>query len=235
MPPAFTPAFADAVADAKAQVAATTTNTATPSVSLESFLIADATTKADVRQATVDATQQIVDDPQMNDASHAWYRHTKEDIEAHRDGITLDASGLGATRRYLGKSISASDAETAGEYWVQATRDKQTTAGAYVVLATPSRNDIRQQLQCGRVFQRLHLWATSQGLAVQPLNQLPERQDGEKQLGLTPTSKEKLRGFMDGRADLETQFIFRVGFPWDVALSSPRRPVDWVVEIGGRQ
>lgn len=189
--------------------------------------VGTAAPKAAFRQGTIDATQAIVGDREMNEASHAWWRQTCSDIDTHRDGMTLDATGQSSSIRFLGKVVSAPDADAAGAYWIDLTKGQQTTASAFGVLATPDRDSRREQLVCGRVYQRLHLWATSQGLGVQPLNQMAERQDREQALGLPLTFTTQLRQLL-GSSAMGAQMLFRVGYAWDRATRSPRRPLAWV-------
>jgi hypothetical protein len=77
------------------------------------------------------------------------------------------------------------------------------------------------------VFQRLQLWATSQDLAMQPLNQMTEMQDREETNGLAPTFTNTLATLL-GVPDRRAQMLFRIGYPWNAALQSPRRPLEWV-------
>jgi nitroreductase len=196
-------------------------------VSLKTLI--DATDRERFFQATVEATEAILADHEMNEASHAWYRHSEADIEAHRDGTTIDATGLGTTERQLGKDQSRPSADSAGKYWLDATRQRQATGSGVVLLSTKNRDDRAEQLTCGRVYQRMHLWATTQRLAMQPLNQLPERQDREQVKGLKPELTERLAK-LAGQAQSTVQMCFRIGYSWDEALASPRRPIEWVVK-----
>ena len=193
---------------------------------VELTFLASAAEKSQFRQATIEATRAIVGDQAMNDASHDWWRQNCEDIERHRDGLTMDATGQGATTRFLGKSLAAPDAERAGDYWLSLTEGDQTTASAFVILSTADRYERAEQLVVGRVFQRLHLWAVSVGLAIQPLNQLAERQDREDALGLDPHFTSVLNELLG--PDRGAQMLFRIGYAWDHAYASPRRPIDWV-------
>ncbi|GAB4540594.1 MAG: nitroreductase family protein [Haliangiales bacterium] len=193
---------------------------------IELSLIADDDGKARFRDGTVAATQAIIDDHEMNEASHAWYRHSRDAIDQHRDGTTIDATGSDALTRALGKSIGRPDAAEAGEYWLAATRERQTTAAGFCLLSSRDRASRYQQLICGQVYQRMHLWATSEGLAMQPLNQMAERQDREQQLGLEPVFSDLLAELSGG--DRGVQMLFRVGYAWDSANKSPRRPLAWV-------
>ena len=183
--------------------------------------------KAGVRQGTIAATRAIVNDDEMWDASHEWWRQTKEEIEKYRDGLTLDATGLGSSIRALAKAAGKPSADKAGEYWIDSTENEHTTGFGFCLLSTRVRDSREQQLRTGRAFQRMHLWATTQGLAMHPLNQMAERQDREQDKGLTPNFGPKLAA-LTGKIESTVQMLFRVGVEWDPAQKSPRRPVDWV-------
>lgn len=179
------------------------------------------------RTETLRATQAIVDDKEMHDAGDVWMRYFKEEIERHRDGPSIDATGLDWLTRSSSKVLPRPDAATSGYYWVQSTRARQLTGSAFGILTTRERNDRSQQLRCGAIYQRLHLQATHMGLAMQPLNQIPERQDREEQLGLAPDFSLVLRELTGPGQG--AQMLFRIGVPWDNALASPRRPLEWVM------
>ncbi len=188
------------------------------------------TSRADMaafRAGTIDATIAFIADDAMSRASNVWYRHTAAEILEHRDGITLDASGNGAATRFFGKSGGHPSDETADSYWLAGTREDQTTGSAFAILSSPGASTRADQLRVGRVFQRLHLWATSQGLAMQPLNQMTELQDREETQGLAPTFTNAL-GALLGAPGRRAQMLFRIGYPWNAALQSPRRPLEWV-------
>ncbi len=180
------------------------------------------------RDGTRRATRAIVDDAEMNDASHAWYRHTKEEIDRHRDGLTLDAQSLGAFTTAAGKTLGRPSAADAGGYWIANTEEVHTgPVTAFAILSTRALEDVGELLQVGRVYQRLHLFAAREGLAMQPLNQLPERRDRERQKGLRPDLEPVLASLAEGHA----QMAFRIGVAWDDTHHSPRRPVEWVTEV----
>ncbi len=197
-----------------------------PDVSM-TFLGAEADKKTFAKHTTR-ATQAIVDDKAMNDASHHWFRHSSGDIEEHRDGIVYDSTVASATIRFLAKISSPITAAEAGEVWVTMTDGLHSTASAFCILSTPDRNDRKQQLACGREYQRMQLWATGEGLTMHPLNQMAERQDREAELGLASDFTEVLSS-LTGSQDMGAQMLFRVGYPWEDAYASPRRPTDWVL------
>lgn len=197
-----------------------------PDVSLA--FLGDEAVKASFREGTVAATRAIVGDTGMNDASHAWWRQTRAEIEEHRDGLTLDAAGLGSGTSAASKVMGKPTAAEAGEYWIANTEQNQTSGFAFCILSTTRRDDREQQLRCGRVFQRIHLWAASQGLSIQPVNQMAERQDREQQLGLAPDFGPRLAA-LTGAQVSGAQMLFRVGVSWSEGRPSPRRPLGWVV------
>jgi len=215
-------ASASAATALPAAVAALVTE---PGVEL-TLLVAEAD-MATFRSGTNEATVAFIADPEMSHDSNLWYRHTADEILQHRDGITLDASGNGAATRFFGKSRGRPSDATSNSYWLDATRGIQATASAYGILSSPSSNGRDDQLRVGRAYQRIALWAISQGMAVQPLNQMAEMQDREETKGLDPRFTGVLGGLV-GQSGRRAQMLFRIGYPWDVALESPRRPLAWV-------
>ncbi len=184
--------------------------------------------KATFRTGTIDATTAFISDAEMSRDSNAWYRQSAGDILQHRDGVTIDASGNGAATRFFGKELGRPSDATANSYWLDGTRGDQTTGSAFCVLSSPAANGRDDQLRVGRVYQRIHLWLVSQGLAAQPLNQMAELQDREQLKGLAPTFATLLNRLM-AATDRRAQMLFRIGYPWDEALKSPRRPIEWVL------
>jgi nitroreductase len=83
-------------------------------------------------------------------------------------------------------------------------------------------------IAAGRAWQRLHLAATTMGLAAQPLNQPVECVDRNAMLGRNDEFARALSRF--ARApDWEATFVFRLGYAEHPALPSPRRPLNDVV------
>ena len=102
------------------------------------------------------------------------------------------------------------------------------TARAFGIVAVRDSRDNAQRLRGGRAWQRMHLWATTQGLAMQPLNQMTERADREAQLGLKPDFGDVLKDLV-GEPGWQALMPFRVGYPTAEARLSPRRAVGDVV------
>ena len=66
------------------------------------------------------------------------------------------------------------------------------------------------------------------GLAMQPLNQTVERADREKTAGLTPDFSPALAAIQP--SGWQIVFPFRLGYPTQAALDSPRIPAEQVVQ-----
>ena len=77
-------------------------------------------------------------------------------------------------------------------------------------------------------YQRMHLWATLNGLAMQPMNQMTERADREVSLGIKQTFGNALMELI-ANPKWQALMTFRIGYPTMEALSSPRRSIQEVV------
>ncbi len=170
------------------------------------------------------ATETIVNDPDQARDSHRWYRQNWDELQIHRDGTTLDATGNSFLIRAFGKMIPVSE-QTANQYWYRATKDIQIpTASAFGSITIQDASDRRQLIETGRLWQRMHLWGTANGLAMQPMNQPNERIDRERQLGLAEAVASDYRKLL-GHTGKESVFTFRIGYPEAEALPSPRRDI----------
>jgi hypothetical protein len=68
----------------------------------------------------------------------------------------------------------------------------------------------------------------SNGLAMQPMNQMTERADRERSLGIEQTFGKALKELI-ANPNWQALFTYRLGYPTIEALSSPRRSVQEVV------
>jgi nitroreductase len=176
---------------------------------------------------TVRATEAIVADGEQAADDYAWYRFDWDEIQAKKDGITFDASGASQPFRALVKLLPTPSIGTSGDGWITATRDRQVgTASAFGLVATPDRGNDEQRLLAGRLYQRLHLAATTRGLSMQPLAQVVERADRELSAGLDPEFTNALAPLVPGR---QVVLPFRIGYPTAETELSPRRPAEQVV------
>jgi len=158
----------------------------------------------------------------------AWFRQSWDEIQRQRDGITVDAAGLSDLTAALAKLLPAQSRTATDEAWLTATRDRQAkTAAAYGILAVHDATDNRQRLEGGRLLERVHLWITGRGLALQHMNQLTERADRELELAIEPQFGDALGELVP--TDWQALTTVRIGYPTHTPHKSPRRPVEAVI------
>ena len=198
-----------------------------PNVSIA--FITDPGARKEFGSLIVEATQRIVDDAQMSADSARWLRAGAKEIDAHRDGITLETSGLSPLMVDTAKMLPDMGAASADKYWLAMTRDTQVaTAPAYGVLLVQDRMDMPQALSAGQVWQLLHLSATTVKLAAQPMNQPMECIDRNAMLGRPDTFLKSVAEFAK-LPDWQPAFVFRMGTPMTPVYPSPRRPLGDVI------
>jgi hypothetical protein len=177
---------------------------------------------------TVAATEAFIADPQQVRDDSVWYRSTSGEILAHRDGITPDAAGLSPLVRSIGKLLPATE-DSNNAYWLSGTRDRQLpTAAAFAIVLVRDPADVAQRLGAGRLYQRMHLWATTKGLSMQPLNQSVERAERERVTGRSGSIRSDLAALI-GDPGWQAVMPLRIGYPTGTAPASPRRALASVV------
>jgi hypothetical protein len=184
--------------------------------------------RARLSELLVGATEAIIGDVDQSRSDYQWFRQTWDEVQRQRDGITVDASGLPELTQALAKLLPAQSRQATDAAWLTATHDRHTkTAAAYGVIVVRDAQANQQRLQGGRLLERIHLWATGNGIALQHMNQLTERTDRERELGITTHYGDALRRLLpDGWQALS---LFRVGYPTHVPNKSPRRAVEAVI------
>ncbi len=177
--------------------------------------------------AVVEATQAIIADKSMIADSDRWFRSSRAEIEAHRDGPTLEAAGLSFFALTYARLFPVS-AETSHAAWLSNTRDVQLASAPLTgLIAVKDRYDREATIAAGRVWQRLHLSATVRGLALQPLNQPIEMIDRERQTGQGDAWARRIARLTGD--DWQATFAFRAGASSQAAPPSPRRKLADVV------
>jgi hypothetical protein len=172
----------------------------------------------------------VADDEQSRD-SFAWWRESWQQLQTRRDGLTLDAQALPPMLEVAAKILPPFTREQNDAQFVTITRDRLVaTAPAFGLLIARNPRDVTQQLHGGRLWQRMHLLATVEGLAMQPLNQVCERADREATAGLNPEFTMALAGLVN-RADWFALMPFRLGYATGAARPSPRRAVNEVIRL----
>lgn len=142
----------------------------------------------------------------------------RSDDPALMASVTFAGTG-GSTGGDGGASVSA---------LYDAIGDRHSNRGPCVVLVEDT-DDVRARLDGGRLMQRIHLAATADGLGLQYLNQVTERIDRERELGVPETFGPRLDDLIARPGD-RPLVTFRVGHPVRPGARSPRRPLDEVVE-----
>ncbi len=179
-------------------------------------------------EGSVQATKDIIADTTMSHDSARWFRHDWGDVQKYKDGPHIDTAGVSPVMRALVKFLPPVSEETENKYWLEATETTLNTTPVMGFIAVRELYDRQQALRAGQVWQRMHLWATTQGLSMQPVNQLLEVVDRERELGKKPRTSEFLEK-LPGESNWKPTFAFRTGYPTMAVLASPRRPVEEVL------
>jgi hypothetical protein len=183
--------------------------------------------KAKFSELTVRATEAIIADQDQSRDDFAWYRGDWDDLQETKDGVTIDATGQSQLIRVMGKILPTSQ-DLNHSTWLESTRDTQLpTAAAVGSLVVRDSLDPVQRMQTGRIWQRMHLWATTKGLAMQPINQIEERIDRERSANLNPDFADAMAALIP--SGKHAIFSFRIGYPTSDALTSPRRRAEEVL------
>jgi nitroreductase len=183
---------------------------------------------------TVEATEAIAGDADMMAASQHWMRSSRRDLAERQDGLSPATSGIPAWQVVAAAMLPPLSPETEGRFWVQATRDTALpTASMFALISVADPWDRRSALLAGMAWQRLHLTAVTLGLAAQPLNQLPEMIDRERQLGRPPGFARNAAALLP-EAGWRPTFALRLGHAPDPAPASVRRPVSAVMGAPAR-
>lgn len=172
---------------------------------------------------TLAATGAIVADAGMMAASQSWTRPHRIGSAAAADGLDLAGSGLSPWLLMLARLLPPRPAEEEGGYWLAMTRDQHLpSAAGFGVISVAELGDRAAALAVGRLWARLHLTAASLGLAVQPLNQIPEMIDRDRELGRPATWRARVDGAF-AAPGLQPSFVFRFGYCCQQPPPSPRR------------
>jgi hypothetical protein len=183
---------------------------------------------SELAAAIVAATERIIADREMSQDSARWFRTGRREVEEHRDGISIDSAGLSPIMAAAAKMLPDADAATADRTWLDMTRDVQTVAPALGIMLVRDRLSMGGAIAAGRAWQRLHLAATTMGIAAQPLNQPVECVDRNAERGRSDEFGRALSRFAHA-PDWEATFVFRLGYAETPALPSPRRPLSAVL------
>jgi len=175
-------------------------------------------------EGTIQSTKDIIADAKMAHDSAKWFRHDWDDVQKFKDGPYIDTAGVSPMMRVMVKMLPRVSEETENKYWLEATVSTMDSTPVMGLIAVQELYDRPQSIQAGQLWQRLHLWATTQGMSMQPVNQMLEVVDREKQLGIRAKTEEFLTRLI-GESTWKPTFAFRLGYPTMKTLPSPRRSV----------
>ena len=184
--------------------------------------ITDLAPRAAMGSLLIDAAEALIADEQQSKDGFVWFRNSNDEVQRYRDGLVLDGQGVSPQVLGIAKLLPASSRTAGDQFWVEQTRTVHTaTAAAYGVITTDAPDDRATQLMAGRLLQRIHLAATSQGIALQHMNQITERIDRERTTGAVATFAPRFGALLPPGAD--PVLTFRVGYPVRAGRPTPRR------------
>ncbi|RJP72872.1 MAG: hypothetical protein C4532_05200 [Candidatus Abyssobacteria bacterium SURF_17] len=176
--------------------------------------------RAPVADLILRAAEIQAKDRAQHEETASWFRMTPGEIQRHRDGITLDAGGNPPLMRAIAKMVVSKrmiDGPGFGNAFVKSTKVQVDSAAAFAVVSAESKSP-EACLRSGRLYQRIHLWAMSRGIALQPMNYpLENRPEMAKEVAA-----------VFGTGDRAVLIPFRLGYGPEVP-HSPRRALADVI------
>lgn len=192
------------------------------------FLFQEGTVFTTFVEETVKATETIIADEVMSRDSHAWFDKNWQEVQREKDGPFIDTAGVSPLLRAAVKMLPPTSDQMIDDGWLSGTRTTLAATPVLGLLAVRDLYDRPQTLNAGRVWQRLHLWMAANGLAAQPVNQMIEVVDRERQLG-QPAQIAEVLDVLTKDPTWRPTFAFRMGYPTSNVLPSARRPVSEVL------
>jgi hypothetical protein len=181
-------------------------------------------------EGTIEATAKYIADPNLLKDSHHWFRYSLKEVNEKRDGLSVIGLGMPEWQTRIALSLPESLLGDFGKKWLEATESQHcSTAPRFGVIAVRNRDDKAQLLEAGRLWQRLHLEATLQGVAMHPINQMMEMADHDCFEGHIGGAERQLARIVND-SGLQAVFGFRCGYAKQPAKPAPRRGVSEVIE-----
>jgi hypothetical protein len=181
-------------------------------------------------EGTIEATAKFIADPMLLKDSHHWFRYSLKEVNEKRDGLSVIGLGMPEWQTRVALSLPESWLGDFGKKWLEATENQHcATAPRFGVIAVRNRDDKAQLLEAGRLWQRLHMEATLQGVAMHPINQMMEMADHDCFEGHIGGAERQLARIVKD-SDLQAVFGFRCGYAKQPAKPAPRRGVSEVIE-----
>jgi hypothetical protein len=194
------------------------------------FLFSDQPARRAIIANSAAANSVLYGDPGVKRASDRWIRLSWHDVQSQRDGLTIDCFGLPPATSVAAKMMPAELMNAIGsKQQISGYAALMDTAPLIGIIAVRDRYDRAQCLQTGRIWQRAHLLATSQGIAARPSNEAVERIDYERAAGRPASQLAKLAA-ITGDAGWQPNFVFCMGYPTLPGHASPRRGLGAVLD-----
>lgn len=160
--------------------------------------------------------------------SVAMFRFSDDELTAHRDGFGAPQMGAKGVRKYLienifisRKSFLAADSSF-GEQSTEGSRKQAASAAAFGWLV--SKNNTRlDQIVAGRIYNRINLMASAQGVAIHPMSQVLQEYAEVSSL------QQQFKQYIGVQETQTVQMFFRLGIAEPVQHTARRRVVDLLV------
>ncbi len=152
-----------------------------------------------------------------------WLRLSNAEAEQYRDGLTTESMEIRGLKGWFVRNfVNKADFLKAGyrRQGADLTAELAQQGGGWFII-TSHGNTVADWIDTGRRFQRLALIARERRIAIHPMTQILEEEEGRQQFAQNHGS------------NIFPQFVLRVGYlsryPEPVSL---RRPVSWFVKAG---
>ena len=149
-----------------------------------------------------------------------WLRLNDQDVRRYRDGLTTEGLEISGFNGWFVRNFVKPENFLKETYRRQGTKlmaEMADQGGGWLVITSHGQT-VTDWIETGRRFERMALLAREIGIAIHPMTQVLEEQNGIAQIANHHASR------------LFPQFVLRVGyldkFP---EPASPRRPPEWFV------
>ena len=140
-------------------------------------------------------------------------------MERYRDGFSVEASGVTGIKKWVAETFILSrksaeeDPTKFSAQVIELTKKQAASATAFGWITSPT-NTRRDQIEVGHAYERVHLAATSAGVALHPMSQVLQEYDDMAEL-------QRIFKSAIGVPETHTvQMFFRLGY----AESTPHTP-----------
>lgn len=157
-----------------------------------------------------------VADRKRNEESIAMFRFDDDELERHRDGFGVPQTGAEGARKYLIEHLFVSrqaflaEDSSFGAQSIAGTRAQAESAAAFGWLTTATNTRL-DQIQVGRLYNRINLAATRLGVAIHPLSQVLQEYPA------MATLQTEFKRYLNVADEHTVQMFFRLG------IASPTR------------